>query len=175
MMRKSGFTYLLLAVIILFFITGCGLLDSKDDNYIAGEVIASVDDHITVGFIKEYARIKKIGIRDAHFPKTYLVRVGVDAGDIDDHVEALRVYDFVESLNIWGNHEIRLRVAVSATEEEVRSMISGRSGLSFKRAIRFQNLVVFEVAPGSEDRWVRRLSRESWVKHAERNQTVSPR
>lgn len=175
MIRKSGSTYSLLAVITLILIAGCGLLDSKDDNYIAGEVITSVDDHITSDFVKDYARKKKIGIRDVHFPETYLVRIGVDAGDIDDHVEALRVYDFVESLNIWGNHEIRLRVAVSATEEEVRSMISGRSGLSFKRAIRFQNLVVFEVAPGSEDRWVRRLSRESWVKHAERNQTGAPR
>lgn len=163
------------AVIILILFAGCGLLDSKDDNYISGEVIASVDDHVTAGFVKDYARKKKIGIRDAHFQETYLVRVGVEAGDIDDHVEALHAYDFIESLNIWGNHEIRLRVAVSATEEEVRSMISGHSGLSFKRAIRFQNLVVFEVAPGSEDRWVRRLSRESWVKHAERNQTVSPR
>ena len=175
MMKKSGFTYLLLAVITLIFIAGCGLLDSNDDNYIAGEVIASVDDHITVGFIKEYARIKKIGIRDAHFPETYLVRVGVDAGDIDDHAEALRVYDFVEGLNIWGNHEIRLRVVVSAAEEEVRSIISNHSGLSFKRAIRFQNLLVFVVPPGFEGRWVRRLSRETWVKHAERNQIVETR
>jgi len=162
-------------ILALFLMTGCGLLDNNDDNYITGEVVASVEDHVTESFVIEFTRLKKIGIRDVYFPSTYLVRVGVEAGDIDEHVAVLSAFDIVESLNVWGDHEIRLNVVVTATEEEVRSIISNRSGLSFNRAIRFQNLVVFEVAPGSEDRWVRKLSRETWVKHAERNQTAVTR
>ncbi len=76
---------------------------------------------------------------------------------------------------MWRGNGIEILVKRAADERYVRALVASQGGLDVVNVSRGQDLVLFGVPEGRENKWVRRLTGEVFVVHAERNQMGSPR
>lgn len=158
------------AVVLL---AGCDAFGSEDP-FIPGEVVASVR-YVEPAFVEAYAREGGITVNRVAFPEVYLVQTVVRSGAPEDYLTALSADPLVDTARVWRGDGVEVLVRRAADEEYVRALIAAQGGLDVVNVYRGQDLVVFGVPEGREERWVGRLEREVFVVHAERNQMVSPR
>ncbi|PAP74678.1 hypothetical protein [Rubrivirga marina] len=169
-MRSVPALALLLAPALL---AGCDAFES-DDPFIPGEVVASVR-YVEPAFLEAYAREHSIEVEQVALPPVYLVQTVVRSGAPEDYLAALSADPLVDTARVWRGDGVEVVVRRAADEEHVRALIAAQGGLDVVNVYRGQDLVVFGVPEGREERWVSRLEDEVFVVHAERNQMVYPR
>ena len=161
---------LLLAAV---FLAGCDAFGS-DDSFVPGEVIASVR-HIEPAFAEAYAREHGIDVEKFAFPSVYLVQTVARTGNPEDYLAALMADPLVETARAWRGDGVEIVMRRAAEEEYARALVASQGGLDVVNVSRGQDLILFGVPKGDENRWVRRLSGEVFVIRAERNQRGSLR
>ena len=161
---------LLLAAV---FLAGCDAFGS-DDSFVPGEVIASVR-HIEPAFAEAYAREHGIDVKKFAFPSVYLVQTVARTGNPEDYLAALMADPLVETARAWRGNGVEIVMRRAAEEEYARALVASQGGLDVVNVSRGQDLILFGVPKGDENRWVRRLSGEVFVIRAERNQSGSLR
>ena len=169
-MRFASPLALLLAPALL---AGCDVF-GPDDSFIPGEVVASVR-YVEPAFLEAYAREHDIEVEQVAFPPVYLVQAVVRSGAPEDYLAALSADPLVDTARVWRGDGVEVVVQRAADEPYARALIAAQGGLDVVNVYRGQDLVVFGVPEGREERWVGRLEREVFVVHAERNQMVHPR
>ena len=154
-------------------LAGCDAFGS-DDSFIPGEVVASVR-HIEPSFAEAYAREHGISVERVFFPPVYLVQTVARTGSPEDYLVALMADPLVDTVRVWRGDGVEIVVRREAEDEYARALVAAQGGLDVVNVSRGQDLVLFGVPEGHENKWVRRLSGEVFVVHAERNQMVSLR